>query len=354
MSGTSTRLLKAALTALYYSGAGSLLAPMTRGTGVIFTLHNVHPDAPKSFEPNRILKVTPQFLETVIATVREAGFEIVSLDEAARRIKAGGEAPPFACFTLDDGYRDNLEHAYPVFKRQNAPFTIYVPTDYADGDGDLWWLALEAAVREARRLTIRMNGEPRVFDVETDSQKESAFNAIYWWLRTLPEREARHEVARLASEAGIDVVRLCRSLVMTWDEIRELAKDPLVTIGAHTVSHHALAKLPEAAARHEMTESIRRIEAELGRPCRHFSYPYGDAGSCGRREFRIAHELGLETAVTTEKSLIHAAHAEHLTSLPRLSLNGDYQDVRLVKVLMSGAPFAFLNAAKRALGRSAA
>ena len=86
---------------------------------------------------------------------------------------------------------------------------------------------------------------------------------------------------------------------------------------------------------------------ELGRPCRHFSYPYGDETSAGQREFDIAAKLGIATAVTTRKGLLHKSHVDALTALPRLSLNGDFQDPRYIKVLLSGAPFAFLNALNR-------
>jgi hypothetical protein len=51
----------------------------------------------------------------------------------------------------------------------------------------------------------------------------------------------------------------------------------------------------------------------------------------------------LRTGVTTRKGLIHPRHAQELTALPRVSLNGDYQKARYVKVLLSGAPFAFFN-----------
>ena len=62
----------------------------------------------------------------------------------------------------------------------------------------------------------------------------------------------------------------------------------------------------------------------------------------------------MQTAVTTRKGLIHTRHKNRLTALPRLSLNGDYQDTRFVKVLMSGAPFALRDAVKRLTGAPAA
>jgi peptidoglycan/xylan/chitin deacetylase (PgdA/CDA1 family) len=347
MSRRTTGLLKAALSAIHYSGVGTLLAPFTKGEGVVFMLHHVRPEPPHAFEPNRILKITPEFLESVIGSVLAAGFDVISLDEVPRRLANAASAPPFACFTFDDGYRDNRDFAYPIFKRHGLPFAIYVPAAFADGQGDLWWLVLEAAIRKAPELRLVMGGVERRFETRTPAAKDRAFHEIYWWLRSIPEREARAAVARLAADAGYNPAHLCSDLVMSWDELRELARDPLVTIGAHTCGHYALAKLTAGEARREMAESVRRVEAELGRPCRHFSYPYGDETSAGPREFEIAKSLGLATAVTTRKGLIHKEHAHALTALPRLSLNGDFQDERYVKVLLTGAPFAVMDALKR-------
>lgn len=349
MSRQTTKLLKAALAAVHYSGADSLLAPLTQGAGVIFMLHQVSPDEPQEFEPNRILKVTPDFLEEVVRAMREADFDLIGLDEIPTRLMEDSERP-FACFTLDDGYRDNREHAYPVFKRHDAPFTIYVATDFADGRADLWWLKLERLLRAAANVTLPINGEVRDFPLGTAAEKEAAFDEIYWWLRSIPEDLARSTVEELGTSLNIDTADLSSELLMTWDEIRDLAADPLVTIGAHTRSHLALAKLPETRARAEMVESVVRIEKELGRPCRNFAYPYGCMSSAGPREFRIAREIGLKTAVTTQKGLIYKEHLHELTSLPRLSLNGDFQDIRYVKALVSGVPFAMLNAFQRISG----
>jgi peptidoglycan/xylan/chitin deacetylase (PgdA/CDA1 family) len=346
MSRRSTTLLKAALAAIHYSGAENLLAPYMQRSGVIFMLHRVRPEPALDFEPNRILKVTPGFLEQVVGATRAAGFEIIALDDVRERLTSGSERP-FACFTLDDGYRDNLEHAYPVFKRHGVPFTIYVPTDYADGRADLWWVTLERVLREAPHITLAMNGEGRYFPLRTIAEKEGAFHEIYWWLRSIPERIARAAVAELASARGIDSADSAKGALMSWDEVRTLAQDPIVTIGAHTKGHFALAKLSEKEARSEIAGSVRRIEKELARPCRHFSYPYGCAQSAGPREFAMAAELGLETAVTTRKGLLRSEHANALTALPRLSLNGDYQDVRYVTALLSGVPFAIMNTLQR-------
>ena len=129
MSRHATPFLKAALSALYYSGAGGIAAPFTRGDGVIFMLHRVTPEPVRPFEPNRILKVTPEFLDAVLSQVIEAGYDLLSLDDVPDRIAAGKAERPFACFTLDDGYRDNAIYAAPILARHGLRASFYVVAD---------------------------------------------------------------------------------------------------------------------------------------------------------------------------------------------------------------------------------
>jgi peptidoglycan/xylan/chitin deacetylase (PgdA/CDA1 family) len=134
---------------------------------------------------------------------------------------------------------------------------------------------------------------------------------------------------------------------MTWDELTAFAGDPLVTVGAHTVNHIMLAKATPEAVRREMQMSAAVIEAALGKRPQHFSYPVGDPTSAGPREFAIARELAFKTAVTTRPGVLFPEHADHLTALPRLSLNGEFQRFRYVQVLTSGAASALWNRFRR-------
>ena len=354
MTQLSTRCLKAGLSALHFSGvarATRAIAPFTGGQGALFMLHHVRPRQPQAFDPNRLLSITPEFLEDVVRYVRRAGFDVVSLDDAHLRLTGQDTAKrPFACFTFDDGYRDNRDFALPVLKRHGVPFTVYAAADFADGRGFLWWLVLEQVVRIKSRVSLSIDGAERSFACATTGEKYGTFRFLYWWLRCRSEAEARGIVLALAHKAGIDIHAPCRELVMTWPELREFAADPLVTIGAHSVRHMAIAKLPANEARAEVADSIARVQRELGRPCRHFCYPYGNPESAGEREFALAEELGLLTAVTTRKGFVGAAAGTRLTAMPRVSLNGEYQRVRYIKALMSGLPFGMWNV----IGRSGA
>ena len=112
---------------------------------------------------------------------------------------------------------------------------------------------------------------------------------------------------------------------MSWEEIVELAAHSLVTIGARTVNHMMLKKVPnDSTVRAEMEMSRSVLEAALGKRPEHLAYPVGDSTSAGPREFRIAAELGLKTAVTTRPGVLFKVHRDYMTALPRISVNGEF------------------------------
>ncbi len=347
-----TKALRFGLTALNRSGATAALGPHLQGQGAIFMLHHVRPEQRKGFAPNRLLEITPEFLDATCREVIRAGFDILSLDEACARLQ-GQESSrrPFACFTFDDGYRDNRDFALPVMKRHGVPFTVYVASDFADGRGFLWWLVLEEVIRVSGQISVVIDGHFQRLNCDTDHAKLRAWSRLYWWLRTMPEEDAREIVSSLAARAGVDILSPCRELAMSWPEIAQLACDPLVTIGAHSISHCALGSLDVSRMRAEIKGSVMRIEQELGVPCRHFCYPYGDDASAGEREFRAAAELGLASAVTTRKGFVSASHACAPTSLPRVSLNGEFQSIDCLRALLSGIPFALWRGLEPAMAR---
>ena len=108
-----------------------------------------------------------------------------------------------------------------------------------------------------------------------------------------------------------------------------------------------LARQTEAIASHEMATSKARIESVVQRPVLHLAYPYGDKNAAGAREFALAHAAGFKTAVTTRPGMIFPESADHLTALQRVSLNGNYQDARMIPVLTSGAATAVWNGFRR-------
>jgi peptidoglycan/xylan/chitin deacetylase (PgdA/CDA1 family) len=341
-------VIRAGLEALYFSGAHFLLRPIFAGVGAIFMLHHVRPRRNDEFQPNYHLEVEPEFLRAMLEHLRSLDIDIVTMDEMHRRMFERDFARRFACFTFDDGYRDNRDHALAVMREFDAPLTVYVASDFAEGTGRLWWIALERVISKAATIEAPIGGTMTPIDTSTAETKQAAFELLHDWLRSLPgEQDLQREVSALCARHAVDDTAIAREFCMSWDEVKEFAGDPLVTIGAHTVTHCNLALQSEETAAFEITASRERIEAALSRPVLHLAYPYGDKIAAGQREFALASAAGFKTAVTTRPGMIFPESADHLTALQRVSLNGNYQDARIIPVLTSGAATAVWNGFRR-------
>lgn len=341
-------VIRAGLEALSRSGAHHLLRPIFAGVGIIFMLHHVRPSPDGAFQPNRHLEIEPEFLRATLQHLRALDIDIVTIDEVHRRLSQREFERRFACFTADDGYRDNRDFALPVMREFDAPLTVYVASDFAEGTGRLWWVALERVIAAASSVEVPTGGGVTRIDTSTPTAKQAAFERLHDWLHALPgEHDQRREVSALCVRHDVDEAAIARELCLSWDELKTFANDPLVTIGAHTVTHCNLARQREETAASEMADSRARIEAALQRPVLHLAYPYGNRVAAGPREFALAKSEGFKTAVTTRPGMIYPESAGHLTALQRVSLNGNYQQEHLLPALTSGAATAVWNGFRR-------
>jgi len=312
-----------------------------RGKGAIFTLHHVRPQSKNAFQPNDLLAVTPEFLEAAIVTLKSQGYDFIRLDDIRARL-VEPSSRPFACFTLDDGYRDNAAFAADIFSRHQAPFTIFLTSGFFDRSRTMWWETLDAVLNETDRIKFDFGEGPEALTVATVAQKLSAFNRIANYINTAEELEA---VARLDNEAmtlGIDPHGIAAELTMGEGELKALSANPLVSYGAHTVSHRGIARLSPGDAEAEIADSMEAISTITGSAPKTFAYPYGDARSFAPRERQTLKRLGIDIAVTTRPGTLVPEMAADMTALPRISLNGLYQKARYVRALASGVPFRLM------------
>ena len=281
----------------------------------------------------------------MLAHLRARDVDIITMDELHRRLDARDFSRRFACFTLDDGYRDNRDHALPVLREFDAPCIVYAVSDFAAGKGRLWWVALERVVAGAAAIEVEMDGRKTHLQAGTPAQKEAAFDLLHDWLRALPsEHDVAREMSALCARHGVDEAAICRRTlhVLGRAEIlrRRSAGDD------RRAHHHPLPTSPSRARRSRCAScatSRADIEAAIGRKVEHLAYPYGDRIAAGPREFALARTAGFKTAVTTRPGMTYPGSADHMTALQRVSLNGHYQDERILPVLTSGSATALWN-----------
>jgi peptidoglycan/xylan/chitin deacetylase (PgdA/CDA1 family) len=311
------------------------------GLGTIFTLHHVRPALPRRFAPNAHLEVSPEFLDRAIARLKQDGYEFVALDALASRATNAAGRPPFVAFTLDDGNRDNLDHALPVFARHNTPFTVFVAQGLSERTHSIWWETLAELLGRLDRLTFDFGSGEEFLPLGKDSQKHAAFARFAAFAHGHEESEAVSRIDELARRHGLDPLDIVGASIMDRSELRQLVLHPLASLGAHTVSHRALARLPEAEAAAEMALSADYVADITGKRPIAIAYPYGTVEAVSPREGRLAAELGFSVGVTTRPGTITASNGGALM-LPRLSLNGHYQKARYASALASGIPMRLM------------
>ncbi|MHB2265567.1 polysaccharide deacetylase family protein [Aliihoeflea sp. PC F10.4] len=340
MTDTRERVRKFVLSASRWTGAARLAAPRLAGVGAILMLHSVTAQPRKALGINAHLTVTPDFLDCAIADMKRGGYDFVSLDEMVDATVAK-PTRRLASITLDDAYLDNYFEALPVFEKHGVPFTIFVAPGLIDGTVQPWWEVIEALALEREIITLPQEAGRGELPCRTTEQKMAAVATLM--NKMTLEIAERDRQSVLDAMGGRDTQT---SAFMSWDQIVEIDRHPLGTIGAHTVHHYNLARLEEETARLEMRNSADILEKRLGHRPVHFAYPYGYAAAVGAREVKLAREEGFRTAVTTRHGTIQPEHRDHLHALPRISLNGNYQELGHLRTMLTGFS-AFINSRRR-------
>lgn len=105
-------------------------------------------------------------------------------------------------------------------------------------------------------------------------------------------------------------------LGISTESLKALSADPLCTIGAHTISHPKLDTLSLEEQRAEIMQSKQELEALLGHPIRHFSYPHG---SYNDDTLKIVNGCHFVSALCAWGGSIRKGDAS-LMELPRIEL----------------------------------
>ena len=247
--------------------------------GEIWCLHRVVPNRSWAL-PNRELEITPDYLEQLILSYMGDGYCFVSIDSIVERINKmrWPWQKKMVNISFDDGFRDIYEYAYPIFKKYNIPFTIYLTTALPEGKAELWWIKLERLINQYTTLIVQ--GEE--YRCETMEEKNQVFNDLMQRIYHCSDTPSK-VFGKWFANYQIDM----DNLTLTWDELAEMLSSGLLTLGSHTQSHPMLTKIPTDEVRTELKESKTIIEQHLSIPINHFSYPHS------AYNMEIANELRL-------------------------------------------------------------
>ena len=240
-------------------------------------------------------------------------FNVLSLREAAARLRDGSLPRRAACITFDDGYRNNREVAAPILAERGMPATFFIATGYLN-DGRMWNDTIIESVRRAPESFDLRHLDLGLHDLPDWGARVRLVAALLGKLKYLPSPERITTANAIASVVG---QALPHDLMMTDAQVREMAAMGM-EIGAHTVSHPILARIADEEARQEIVDSKRRLEEILGEEVSTFAYPNGRPGQdYGAQHPGMVRAAGFRAAVSTARG--HCSSAFDQYQLPRLA-----------------------------------
>ncbi len=238
-------------------------------------------------------------------------FQPVSLADIAESLQSGQKSlENSVALTVDDGYRDFYEYAYPLLLKYRIPVTIFVVTRFLDQDLWLWPDAIHFLVQAARPGHYR-NIVDFVHGMDTVTKLTDANDRNRYWEQVadyclgLPPGEQQKMLRALATSLHQELPPKPTAdyAAMTWDELCTLDPD-IVDIGAHTVSHPILSLCDDTVQRQEIIGSRWVIASKVGRPARSFCYPNGLPKDYNDSTLRLVQEAGFHCAVVAHGTLV--------------------------------------------------
>jgi peptidoglycan/xylan/chitin deacetylase (PgdA/CDA1 family) len=270
------------------------------------------------------LRVSAQNFHSQLAVLRKFATP-VSLPEFVAGFHSGESPEPSVVITFDDGYVDNFTHALPLIREFEVPATIFISSGYLE-QPYFWWEALE-------HVFLRPNSLPSTLTLELDNGLQSwsldessnytdeqylRDRAFHQW-RGDPGSRIRlyHDVYQclwrqkfltrlslvenIAEWAGIESQSFAEARPMTNEELRRLAKEELITIGAHSVNHLPLDEESHAVQESEILNCRHALDMLLGQTVDTFAYPHGKYNSS---TIEILENHSFNCACTTEQQPI--------------------------------------------------
>lgn len=272
-------------------GAGSLLSRRGASASLLVLIYHRVLPAPDPMLPSEPDAAAFAGLMDLLAQ----NFTVLPLREAVARLRQGSLPPRAVCITFDDGYANNFTVAMPLLRARGLPATVFVAPAYLNGGAMFNDLVFEACRVAPADFDLTELGLGRVALTDAGARIQAAQQVVdrLKYLTPTERRQAAERlVERVNATGSVD-------LMMTDEQVAEMSRQG-IEIGAHTMTHPILARIPESTARDEIVQSRQRLEAITGQPVLSFAYPNGrPVRDYASEHVRAVRDAGFELAVST-------------------------------------------------------
>ena len=256
---------------------GAIMVPPPPGLW-FFVFHSVGYGANPALQPERI-ELTPSRFAGALDWIRRH-FEVISCAEGLELLRGGVPGGlRAAVLTVDDGYRDFMDHGFPLLRRLALPFSIYVNSAMIENEELAW---RHRVVYLQRHFADALPAQATEFLTWSKARFEhpGTVERLDQIWRCHVDRE--HER------------RLARRIYLGWEDLATMRADHTapVAIGNHTAHHWVLSRLPEPVLREEIAGCHRALADRFHALSPFLAIPHGGPEHSNETVHRMADEVG--------------------------------------------------------------
>lgn len=205
-------------------------------------------------------------------------YNVITLDKLVENTKNREDfSYPSVVVTIDDGFKDNYDLAYPILKNLDLPATIFLTSGFINTQKAPWVDEIGMALANTRLSELyvpQLCGDQAVA-ISSTKQKAETLHRIYEKLLYLEHNtkvDLIDTLLNILSDKGD--LGAHERIMLNWEEIKQMSQNN-ISFGAHTLTHPTLSKMGSEDAMFEIIESKRIIENEIGACVQHFAIPNG-------------------------------------------------------------------------------
>ncbi len=252
-------------------------------------------------------------------------YQVVSLGEYLSMAMGDQRVPDhLAVITVDDGYQDFYQLAFPELKKRGLKATFFVTVNFLNRKVWLWPDRLDYALKMTSRTGFDMELEGRHFKgpIASGHERAIAWRALTDWGIAVSNDAKWRLVRAVEAHLGVSVPDFIPNAYapVSWNELREMSEQG-IEIGSHTMNHPILSKVVPHELYEEIYSSKSELEAKLGVRVDSFCYPNSAPGDIDKRVVRHVRDAGYRGAVFgVTPDFPDCYH------IPRISLNRDLSE----------------------------
>lgn len=209
-----------------------------------------------------------------------------------------------AVITIDDGYLDFYEVAYPLLLKYNLPATFFPTINFVVGHSWLWPDILSYILDKASGASLKIVYEQSVFQgqIENPGKRRQLWQQLSDFCSELPDRRKWDFIRALSKMTGVKVPPepVVEYAPVNYDQLREMSQNG-IEIGAHSLNHPILSRVDENVLEKELCEPKEILEAQLGIEIHSLAYPSGRAIDINATVVQYAKKCGYLGAVVTRR-----------------------------------------------------